>query len=105
MTQRYEATRPDDEERLVEGMRTLAEKHPRYGYRRIWALLRREGWSINRKRVHRLSRREGLKVTRAQQRKRSRGSGGTVARCERRSLPTMWGLGTSSTIARWLAGR
>ena len=57
MTQRYEATRPDDEERLVARMRGLAAKHPRYGYRRIWALLRREGWSINRKRVHRCQRR------------------------------------------------
>jgi len=74
MTQRYEATHPDDEERLVARMRELAAKHPRYGYRRIWALLRRGGWSINRKRVHRLWRREGLKVSRPQKRKRSRGS-------------------------------
>lgn len=29
-------------------------ENPRYGYRRIWALLRREAWRINRKRVHRL---------------------------------------------------
>ena len=74
MTQRYEATRPDDEERLVARMRGLAAKHPRYGYRRIWALLRREGWSINRKRVHRLWSREGLKVARPQKQKRFRGS-------------------------------
>ena len=74
MTQRYAAKRPDDEERLVGDMRRLAEKHPRYGYRRIWALLRREGWSINRKRVYRLWRREGLKVTRRRIPKRSRGS-------------------------------
>ena len=74
MTQRYETTRPDDEERLVARMRGLAAKHPRYGYRRIWALLRREGWSINRKRVHRLWRREGRNVARPQKRKRSLGS-------------------------------
>jgi hypothetical protein len=79
MTQRYEATRPDDEERLVARMRELAGKHPRYGYRRIWALLRREGWSINRKRVHRpwpscgARRAEGLKVVRPRKRRRSRG--------------------------------
>jgi transposase InsO family protein len=58
----------------------LAARHPRYGYRRIWALLRREGWSINRKRVYRLwpscgaRRAEGLKVTRRRAPKRSRGS-------------------------------
>jgi hypothetical protein len=35
-------------------MRALSEKkNPRYGYRRVWALLRREGWYINKKRVHR----------------------------------------------------
>ena len=43
-------------------IRELAREHPRYGYRRITALLRREGWPVNRKRVHRLWRREGLKV-------------------------------------------
>ena len=35
---------------------------PRFGYQRIWVVLRREGWSINRKRVHRLYRLEGLQV-------------------------------------------
>lgn len=40
----------------------LSRAHPRYGYRRITALLRRDGWRVNRKRVQRLWRREGLKV-------------------------------------------
>ena len=35
---------------------------PRFGYERIWIVLRREGWAINRKRVHRLYRLEGLQV-------------------------------------------
>jgi putative transposase len=35
---------------------------PRFGYERIWVVLRREGWPINRKRVHRLYRLEGLQV-------------------------------------------
>src|SRR4051812_2385631 len=52
----------------------LVRKHPRYGYRRIWALLRREGWRVNRKRVWRLWRREGLKVPRKQRKKRRLGS-------------------------------
>jgi hypothetical protein len=43
MIQRYEATRADDEDRLVGRMRRLAEKRPRYGYRRIWAMLRPRG--------------------------------------------------------------
>ncbi len=44
----------EGEERLVTRMLELVKQHPRYGYRRIWALLRREGWRVNRKRVHRL---------------------------------------------------
>ncbi len=35
-------------------LRQLAAQRPRFGYRRLAALLRREGWSANHKRVHRL---------------------------------------------------
>lgn len=54
-------------------MLALVRAHPRYGYRRIWALLRREGWPVNRKRVHRLWRREGLKVPQKARKKRHLG--------------------------------
>ncbi len=40
----------------------LACQYGRYGYRRITALLRREGWKVNHKRVARLWRQAGLKV-------------------------------------------
>jgi len=53
---------PDDEPPLVKRMIELATQYGRYGYRRITALLRREGWKVNHKRVERLWRREGLKV-------------------------------------------
>jgi len=43
-------------------MTTLATRFGRYGYRRITALLRQEGWRVNHKRVERIWRREGLKV-------------------------------------------
>ena len=36
--------------------------YSRYGYRRIRALLAREGWSVSRKQVQRIRRKEGLKV-------------------------------------------
>ena len=39
-----------------------ARQYGRYGYRRITALLRAEGWVCNHKRVERIWRREGLKV-------------------------------------------
>jgi len=45
---------------LVRAIRRLARKHPRYGYRRIHALLLREGWRENLKRVHRLWKELGL---------------------------------------------
>ena len=57
---------PDDEPRLVARIIALASKYGRYGYRRITALLRREGWRVNHKRVERLWRREGLKVPKKQ---------------------------------------
>jgi len=41
---------------------TLAARYGRYGYRRITALLRRDGWQVNHKRVERIWRQEGLKV-------------------------------------------
>ena len=63
----------EEERRLVERMLELVREHPRYGYRRIWALLRREGWAVNRKRVYRLWRREGLKVPQKQRKKRRLG--------------------------------
>ena len=41
-------------------MIALATQYGRYGYRRITAKLRRQGWRVNHKRVQRLWRREGL---------------------------------------------
>ena len=61
-TQRYEARQAGDEPALLQAIATLVRKHPRFGYRRIWALLRADGWRINLKRVHRLWKREGYRV-------------------------------------------
>jgi transposase InsO family protein len=61
-TQRYLLVAAEGELRLVKRMNELAARHPRYGYRRVWALLRAEGWQVNRKRVERLWRLEGHRV-------------------------------------------
>jgi putative transposase len=85
-SQRYVGTEREREEELLLRIRELAREHPRYGYRRIRALLVREGWSVNRKRVHRLWRREGLKVPQVQRKRRRLGSsenGCTRHRAER----------------------
>ena len=51
-------------------IRDLAHARPRLGYLRIWVLLRREGWWVNRKRVRRLYRREGLQLRMRVQRRK-----------------------------------
>ena len=70
-TQRYRRVEADDEAALTAAIVRLASAYGRYGYRRITALLRGEGWYVNHKRVERIWRREGLKVP-AKQPKRGR---------------------------------
>jgi len=65
-TQRYNKRSVDDEEFLIKRIIELASEYGRYGYRRVTALLRNEGWLVNHKRVERLWRREGLKVPKKQ---------------------------------------
>src|SRR5690606_2473600 len=87
-SQRYEPEQPARDRALVDEMEKLARKHPRYGYRRIWACLRREGWRVNRKRVQRLWREHGFKVVRHQSKRRRLGSsenGAERLRAERRN--------------------
>ena len=75
-TQRYQAKLAADEPALLARMAELVLEHPRYGYRRIWALLVRDGWRINQKRVYRLWRREGYRVPRKQAKRRRTGDAG-----------------------------
>ena len=72
-TQRYRPKVKDGEAALVKRMHEWVRQHPRYGYRRIWALLRMEGWRVNRKRIWRLWKQEGFKVPRKQRKKRRLG--------------------------------
>jgi len=65
-TQRYNASYGGEEERLAAQIIELATRYGRYGYRRITAMLRQEGWQVNHKRVERIWRREGLKVPQKQ---------------------------------------
>jgi transposase InsO family protein len=59
-TLRYHRRDRSAEAPLVSAIKRLAGKHPRYGYRRIHALLLRQGWRENLKRVHRLWKGLGL---------------------------------------------
>ena len=65
-TQRRLPTPRSDQENLTQAVINLAEKYGRYGYRRITALLNREGWRVSVGRVYRIWRREGRKVPQKQ---------------------------------------
>lgn len=59
----YYRSKPGDfEKRLLKRLHYFSTHYPRYGYRRIHALLQREGWQVNKKRIQRLMRQEGLRV-------------------------------------------
>ncbi len=51
---------------LTKAIIDLATEYGRYGYRRVTALLNRQGWQVNHKRVERIWRQEGLKVPQKQ---------------------------------------
>ena len=70
-TYRYEP-RPDRNAKLREALLVLAKQQPRYGYRRLWALLVRQGWEVDVKRVHRLYKAEGLMVRRLKRKRVTR---------------------------------
>lgn len=75
---RYRGRRPDSAP-LRARIEEIATAKRRYGYRRVYIRLRREGWEVNRKRVYRLYREAGLAVRR---RKRKR-----IGVFERKPLP------------------
>lgn len=84
---RYSSRLPAKDAALVGAMRELARKHPRWGYRKIAALLRAGGWRVNNKRVRRLWRREGFKIPRKVRKKRRLGHDGSG--CVRRRATKM----------------
>ena len=57
----YRSRRPA-QTALTMRMKELAQSRPRFGYRRVHVMLRREGWAVNHKRVRRLYRLEGLQL-------------------------------------------
>ncbi|MGI9481366.1 MAG: IS3 family transposase [Hyphomicrobiales bacterium] len=61
-TMHYKAVSKDGEDALRLAMVRLAKQYRRYGYRKIAALLRIEGWKVNLKKIERLWREEGLQL-------------------------------------------
>jgi putative transposase len=74
-SQRYAGRKAERDCRLAERMVRLSQENPRYGYRRVWALLRREGWPVNKKkRVH-----KGCGVRKVSKSLRSNARGGVFS--------------------------
>src|SRR5690606_29930361 len=61
-TQRYEKNESELNKVIRERVIDLASSYGRYGYRRITALIQKEGFNVNHKRVYKIWREEGLKV-------------------------------------------
>jgi putative transposase len=72
-TVRYQSRRPPDTE-LRARLRSLAEARRRFGYRRLFVLLRREGERSGKNRIYRLYREEGLTVCKRSARRRAVGT-------------------------------
>jgi putative transposase len=70
-TQRHQPIEPDRDRALRAELCRLSRAHPRWGYRRVHAVLREQGWEINRKAIQRRWREEGLRVP-VRRRKRQR---------------------------------
>ncbi|WP_442800621.1 IS3 family transposase [Roseobacter sp. MH60115] len=55
-------SKPANDDALRLAMIRLAKQYGRYGYRKVTALLRMEGWQVNHKKVERLWGEEGLQL-------------------------------------------
>lgn len=78
-TQRLEPATPGEFERQVrDWLVAFSSSHPRWGWKRAYHQMRREGWHVNKKRIQRLWRLESLKVPYRKRKKPRRGQGKLV---------------------------
>lgn len=109
-TQRYQGRPRSDEAALSRRLRELVRRRPRFGYRRLTVVLRREGWCVNAKRIHRLCRKEGLKVRQKRRKQRAWGASKNachVRRAERKDHVWTWDFAFDrterGTTLKWLS--
>ena len=92
-TQRRVPTRGRGDDALRTSLRAFSRRHPRWGYRRAWATLREEGWTVNRKAVQRLWREEGLRVPSRRHKRQRLGTSTAPAERLRAERPNhVWAL-------------
>ena len=81
-----------EEAKLRHRLRQIAAEHIRWGRRMAHRLLRREGWTVNHKRVQRLWREEGLQRPTPRKRKRARPADGSVRRHRAEHPHQVWAM-------------
>ncbi|CAK6689395.1 hypothetical protein IFHNHDMJ_00599 [Synechococcus sp. CBW1107] len=81
-----------EEAKLRHRLRVIASEHIRWGRRMAYRLLRREGWTVNYKRVQRLWREEGLQRPTPRKRKRARPADGSVRRHRAEHPHQVWAM-------------
>ena len=99
-TYSYRGRKPTaTEQGLRRRLHELSEKHPRYGYRRIAVVLRREGWQVGRRHIQRLRRQEGLRVPPTRRKIVRRGlSTGLPTRATHRNHVWTWDFIADATV-------
>jgi putative transposase len=98
-TLRYCPRPRTDDAPLRQRLHELAAARPRFGYRRLYVMLRREGVIINHKRVERLYRAEGLAVRRRKRKRVARDDRGRAAPPTRPNQ--QWGVDFVSDVLTW----
>lgn len=108
-TYRYQGSVVDKDRALRREILQWSTKHPTYGYRMVYKILRRAGWRVNRKRIYRIWRREGLQVhRRVCPRKHAGHSRNSISRKRPKHVGHVWGLDfvhdetTDGRVLRWL---
>jgi putative transposase len=128
-THRYRARKADRDQELRQQLKELAAKRMRFGYRRLTAMLERQGVEANHKKIYRLYREEGLAM-RIRQRRRIRWNGAVAAPAARKAnerwsidflsdavstgiawwprevsrKPLFWTMGRSFAVGPWRPG-
>ena len=87
------------QQQLIERLQALSEQYPRYGYRRIAALLRQEGWPVGKRSIQKLRRQAGLRVPPTKRRLSRRGhSTGLPTKAAHRGHVWTWDFIADATI-------
>ncbi len=81
-----------EEAKLRHRLRGIASEHIRWGWRMAHRLLRREGWTVNHKRVQRLWREENLQRPTPRTQKRARPADGSARRHQAEHPHQVWAM-------------